>query len=190
MSPTSCFLPCLCMTPLCVVSATSMILSEQRSWNFSSDSGTLQFFLVIPVPSSCFSDTTLWVSYAAGLGELVFLWLLVNLSRKSAARPDRPVGIAVSVFCLGGSATALVSAGPGQILGRTGQLQSRRLAWVPVPISPSSLANLVLGIFSLDLEYSEDKPGGIWLSPTRRLGTGRFLYPCVWPSVSTPLLLQ
>ena len=50
--------------------------------------------------------------------------------------------------------------------------------------------NLILGIFSLDLVYAGDKPGGMWLSPTSRLGTGGFLYPCVWPSVSPPLLLQ
>ena len=35
--------------------------------------------------------------------------------------------------------------------------------------------------------YVGDKPGGIWLSPTSRLGTGGFLNPCVWPSVSPPL---
>ena len=51
-------------------------------------------------------------------------------------------------------------------------------------------ANLILGIFSLDLVYAGDKPGGMWLSPISHLGTGGFLYPCAWPSVSTPLLLQ
>ena len=35
--------------------------------------------------------------------------------------------------------------------------------------------------------YVGDKPGGIWLSPTSRLGTGGILKPCVWPSVSPPL---
>ena len=35
--------------------------------------------------------------------------------------------------------------------------------------------------------YVGDKPGGIWLSPTSRRGTGGFLNPCVWPSVSPPL---
>ena len=54
----------------------------------------------------------------------------------------------------------------------------------------NSPANLILGIFSLDLVYAGDKPGGMWLSPTSHLGTGGFLYPCAWPSVSTPLLLQ
>ena len=39
--------------------------------------------------------------------------------------------------------------------------------------------------------YAGDKPGGgMRLSPTSRLSTGGLLYPCVWPSVSTPLLLQ
>ena len=38
--------------------------------------------------------------------------------------------------------------------------------------------------------YAGDKPGGMWLSPTSRLSTGGLLYLCVWPSVSTPLLLQ
>ena len=36
--------------------------------------------------------------------------------------------------------------------------------------------------------YVGDKPGGIWLSPTSRLGTGGFLNPCVWPSISPPLV--
>ena len=63
-------------------------------------------------------------------------------------------------------------------------------ALVPVLTFLNSPANLVLGIFSLDLECAGDKPGGIWLSPTSRLGTGGFLYPCVWPSVSPPLLQQ
>ena len=36
----------------------------------------------------------------------------------------------------------------------------------------NSPANLVLGIFSLDPVYAGDKPGGMWLSPTSRLGTG------------------
>ena len=34
-----------------------------------------------------------------------------------------------------------------------------------------------------DPVYAGDKPGGIWLSPTSRLGTGGSLYPWVWPSV-------
>ena len=39
--------------------------------------------------------------------------------------------------------------------------------------------------------YAGDKPGGMWLSPTSRLSTGGLLlYPYVWPSASTPLLLQ
>ena len=38
--------------------------------------------------------------------------------------------------------------------------------------------------------YAGAKPGGMWLSPTSHLSTGGLLYPCVWPSVSTPLLLQ
>ena len=38
--------------------------------------------------------------------------------------------------------------------------------------------------------YAGNKPGAMWFSPTSRLSTGGLLYPCVWPSVSTPLLLQ
>ena len=37
-------------------------------------------FRVTVVPSSCFWDATVWVSYEVGLGEIAFLWLLVNLS--------------------------------------------------------------------------------------------------------------
>ena len=39
-------------------------------------------------------------------------------------------------------------------------------------------------------EYVGDKPGGIWLSPTNRLGIGGSLYPGAWPSASPPLLPQ
>ena len=39
----------------------------------------------------------------------------------------------------------------------------------------------------LDPVYVGDKSGGVWLSPTSRLGTGGFLHPCVWPSDSPPL---
>ena len=39
----------------------------------------------------------------------------------------------------------------------------------------NSPANLILRIFSLDLVYARDKSGGMWLSPTSRLGTGGFL---------------
>ena len=70
----------------------------------------------------------------------------------------------ISSICPEGSAKGPVSVGPDRPGGRTGNLQGRRPALVTVLI-------------------------GMWLSPTRRLGTGGFLYPCVWPSVSPPLLL-
>ena len=146
-------------------------------------------FLVTPVPSSCFWDATVWVSYVVGLGEPAFLWLLVNLPETWTAGPDKPVGIVSSVFWPEGSATSPVSVGPDRPWGRTGSLQNRRSAFAPVLIFPNSPANLVLGKSSLNLEYAGDKPGGIWPSPTSRLGTGGFLYPGVWPSVSPPLLL-
>ena len=117
------------------------------------------------------------------------MWLLAGLSRTWIARPDKPVGIALSVFSLEGSATGLVWVGPNWTWGRTGNLQSRKPAWVPVLIFLSSPANLVV-TFLLDPVYAGDKPGGIWHSPTSRLGTGGFLYPCVWPSASPPLPLQ
>ena len=37
-------------------------------------------FLETLVPSRCLRDATVWVSYEVGLGEIAFLWLLVNLS--------------------------------------------------------------------------------------------------------------
>ena len=71
---------------------------------------------------------------------------------------------------------------------RTGSLQSQILVWGPVLIFPSSPANLVSDKSLLVIEYAKGKLGGIWLSPTSCLGTGGFLYPGVWPSVSSPLL--
>ena len=60
---------------------------------------------------------------------------------------------------------------------RTGNLQNRRSALVPVATFPNSPANLVLGIFSSDLEYAGDKGGGMQLSPTCHLGIGGFYTP-------------
>ena len=80
------------------------------------------------------------------------------------------------VFCPESSANGPVSVGPDWPRGRTGNLQNRRSALVPVLTFPNSPANLVLGIFSPDLEYAGDKRGGIQLSPTCHLGTGGFLY--------------
>ena len=76
----------------------------------------------------------------------------------------------------------------------------QRLAWGPALIflrSPANLisdksppANLISDKSLLVSEYAGDKLGGIWPSPTSRLGTGGFLYLCVWPLASPPLLLQ
>ena len=57
-------------------------------------------------------------------------------------------------------------------LVKTGNLQGGRPALVPVLIFINSPANLILGIFSLDLVYAGDKLGGMWFSPTSHLGTG------------------
>ena len=55
-------------------------------------------FLVILVPSNCFSSASVSASYGNDLGVLASLWLLVTLSRTSAARPGRWVWREVSGF--------------------------------------------------------------------------------------------
>ena len=62
------------------------------------------------------------------------------------------------------SANGPVSVVPDRPWGRTGNLQNRRSALVPVPTFPNSPANLVLGIFSTDIEYAGDKRGGMLIS--------------------------
>ena len=49
--------------------------------------GSLSLGILVP------SSATLWVSYAAGLSGLAFLWLSVTLLGTSAPRPDRLVWI-------------------------------------------------------------------------------------------------
>ena len=66
----------------------------------------------------------------------------------------------------------------------TGSLQNQSLDWAPALISLSSLANPVADTLFTSSCVFGDKPGGIWLSPTSRLGTGGLLNPCVWPSIS------
>ena len=80
-------------------------------------------------------------------------------------------------------ATSPMWAGPGHFGGGTGNLQSQRLAWYS-PIFPNSRTKLVSDTCELVIKYAGDKPGGIWLSPTSRLGTGGSLYPCEGPSAS------
>ena len=94
------------------------------------------------------------------------------------------------IFCPEGFATCLGSVRPDLPGGRTGNLQNRRSALGPALTFPNSPAILIFDIFSTDSEYVEDKPRGMWLSPTSHLGTGGSLYPCGWPSVSPPLLPQ
>ena len=65
------------------------------------------------------------------------------------------------------------------LLSRTGNLQSRRPDWCPVSIFPCLLANLSFGKELPRFVYVGDKFGGIWPGPTRRLGTGGFLYQSV-----------
>ena len=89
------------------------------------------------------------------------------------------------IFCPEGSANDLVSVGPD-----SGNVQNRRSASSPVLTFLNSLVNPIFGIFLLDPECVGDRPGGMSPSPTSRLGTGGFLYPCVWPSVLLPLLSQ
>ena len=55
-------------------------------------------FLVIPVLCSCFWDATVWVSCAAGPGELAFLWLLINLLGTWTAGPDKPTDSSFNIF--------------------------------------------------------------------------------------------
>ena len=75
----------------------------------------------------------------------------------------------------------------------TGSLQNQSLDWAPALISLSSFANPVTDtLFTSSCVFTSsrptNKPGGIWLSPTSRLGTGGFLNPCVWPSISPALV--
>ena len=91
-------------------------------------------FLVTLVPSSCFWDATICVSYEVGLGELAFLWLLVNLSETWTAGPDKLVVTVFLVFCPEGSAKGPVLVRPDRTWNRTGNLPSRQPALVPVLI--------------------------------------------------------
>ena len=133
---------------------------------FSSDSGTLQLFL------RC---------HCMGLiCELAILWLLADLLMTWIVRLDKWVEIAVLVFFAEGSVTCPVSVGP------TGS----EVELVTYKIEDLFWFQLWFLTFLLVPVNAGDKFGGIWISPTSRLGIGRSLYPCVWPSVSPPLLLQ
>ena len=79
-------------------------------------------------------------------------------------------------FCSEGSATGLGSVGPDRLGDRTGILENRRPVLEPAQTCPNSPASLIFDIFLL-FEYAGNRPGGMWLSPTSRLGTGGFLYP-------------
>ena len=94
-----------------------------------------------------------------------------------------PSGYDFQYFLLLGLQLSIFSAGPSHFGGQTGNLQSRRLVLDPALIFPNLLANLNSDTFKLVLGYAGDKFGGIWISPTSRLGTGGPSYPCVWPSV-------
>ena len=143
-------------------------------------------FLVTLVPSSCFWDATVWVSYEVGLGELAFLWLLVNLSETWTVGTDKPVVIVFLVFCPEGSSNSPVSVGPEfeLVTYKVEDLLGSSSDFSKFTSQPNSWH-----IFTRSCVCWR-QAGGMWLSPTSHLGTGGFLYPSVWPSVSTPLLLQ
>ena len=132
--------------------------------------GLVSPFLVTLVPSGCSSSATIWVSYRADLGGLAFLLLWVDLWGTWTAGSDTPDQTILSESCLLRPANALVWVWPCPLSGQTGNLQSWKLVLDPFPTSPCSPAN---------------KFGGMWVSPTSRLGTGRILYPSarlsVWP---------
>ena len=147
-------------------------------------------FLVILGPSSCSSSATVWVSYEVDLEGLALLWLWVDPEGTWTVKLGTPAQTIFSEFCLSRPANALVWVWPCPLSGRTGNLRSWRPVLDPVLTSPCSPANLVLIRELPRSVYAGDKFGGTWLSPTRRLSTGGFLYPPVrpwlWP-LWTPL---
>ena len=123
---------------------------------FSSDSGSLQLFLVCHCMGLMCSLPT-WTCFSVAVSRAI---KDMNCWTKQAGW-DRTL-----VFFAEGSTTG------------------------PALTFPNLPANLGSDIFELIPVYARDKFGGIWLSPTCRLGTGGSLYPCAWSSGSPPLVQQ
>ena len=128
------------------------------------------------VPSGCFWDATVWVSYEVSWGEPAFLWLLVNLSQTWTAGSDKPVVTVFLVFCPEVLPTVRCRSDPtgpevGLVTYKIEDLLGSSSDFSKITSQPSSWR---IFFFLSDLGYAGDKGGGLQLSPTCHLGTGGF----------------